>query len=403
MILTEWGQSSLPENLSEKDFHILRKLANSNRISLLAGDRKNTYRVSARSWVGNIQLDSFDLSIFPKIPFETVYGMCFFGNQRIESEFWNGYFHKEQNILEWVGQVFIDGLLDWVHSAKKPGYSRTQANSSYLRGRYLPQKDFGKNWQTRERVYCEFEKQSTETPVSRVLALTRDFLLGSEQLRDPETLEKAAESLKLLPETSFCHDWRLALQKARVESPRLDLLNMAELILSGFSWDLRSDDGQRFETRVFLLDMNQVFESFLRAALVQNLPGPEFRVSQKGEIKAFLCRGQNGQGLYEEVPDFGIFKNEKLIYLLDAKYKDYDSSLPDKADIRQLALYLDSFSDFRISKIGLVYPGIQARRAFFLRQNREIELIPICLLGKWDQFILESQNWARSIFDKLCR
>jgi 5-methylcytosine-specific restriction endonuclease McrBC regulatory subunit McrC len=199
-------------------------------------------------------------------------------------------------------------------------------------------------------------------------------------------------------------DWETDLKRAKasgLSQSYLELLKLCELVLRNRSLEL----GHGWESYAFLINMNSLFEDYIRRVLQVQAAQDSHRskglqVSERGQLRAFLCYDSEMRGVYEELPDIGIYRNGRLVQLLDAKYKDYDFQSPEKEDIRQLSLYLFSFKKFGIGHADLVYPGSRNFSSYTLASGETIGLIPINLAGNWSEIQTRHQRWAESILSE---
>jgi 5-methylcytosine-specific restriction endonuclease McrBC regulatory subunit McrC len=400
--LQEWSCLDLPENLSDSDFDVLNQISSQGRFQLLSGLRRNTYRIQSRSWVGSLRLSKCDLIIEPKISLKTVYGMWALVTQGMGRSPLSGSLGEVESLPELVAHVFLRKLLALIQTEIRQGYRRTKKNSPVLRGRFLWKEDSIENWPMRKGVVCEYLALSPDTPAHRVIVLARNQLKQSFGLIHPEIREKIRESMPFFPACSPSQHWEADLKLAQNEPlSKLyrELLCLAELILKNLSTDL----GVGYQSPLFMVDMNRLFEDYVRVILSENASNFGYQVSQRGRVRSFLCRDSEGLGIYEELPDIGVYKNGRLCHILDAKYKAYDGVNPDKEDIRQLYLYLISFQNFGIRQADLVYPGEQARPPFLLEKEKRIGFAPLKLSGNWDQVKSQSKTWAEGVFQGLSR
>lgn len=407
--LKEWGGCDLPESLSDQDYEFLKTISDQGRIQMISGPRKNTYRVQAKSWVGSLRSKGFDLVIEPKIPLKVVYGISAYvaGIRDSLKDTKNlGILGEAESLPEMIALVFLRKFSQWIRVERQQSYHSIRNNSPVLRGRFLWRDDLRQNWPVRKGVMCEFSTRTHDSPAHRVILAARNQLARQLGLMDRDLCELAElrarlrETLEWFPEKRPQGCWQLELKRARAEplTPLYrEMLSLAEMILKNSSLD----QGGSIQHSIDLVDMNRLFEDYVRVILSETAVKFGYQVSRKNQIRSYLCRDSQGVERYEELPDIGILRDGQLCHLLDAKYKSYDGAHPDKEDVRQLFLYLYSFREFGIQRADLVYPGIEEKSPLIFSEGRQIGFAPLNLSGGWGQLSTQSQAWAEKIFRSL--
>jgi 5-methylcytosine-specific restriction enzyme subunit McrC len=220
-----------------------------------------------------------------------------------------------------------------------------------LRGTVNFADQISRNWNRFDRISCQWDEFTPDTPLNRVLKSACQLL--RRRVVNSAAIDLMDECLIYLDETTALGA-RTALQTAH--SIRWDRANdrfrscfdMAVHLLSGEGFQLSHATARTF---VFLLDMNRVFEAFAGAVLEAAFQCP---IAGQVEIGHLLTGPRRS---VRQIPDF-VWKDGLQSWIGDAKYKRLDAVLPFDAedgdesaspsparlspeDIRQLTVYAE--------------------------------------------------------------
>jgi 5-methylcytosine-specific restriction enzyme subunit McrC len=195
-------------------------------------------------------------------------------------------------------------------------------------------------------VPCRFTRRRDDSPLNRALlaglhaaaAIASDPELRASARRLARELEASVERLPL--DAELLRGARAVLDRRTVRyTPALRLI---ELLHTGQAVTLDEDpDGPRLSLRGFALDMNGLWQQLLGRVLGEWNTGLELReqVALKGVIARDPFFAPRRTRVRTPKPDFGVFRDGRLVAYLDAKYRDlWATSLP-REMLYQLALY----------------------------------------------------------------
>jgi len=158
--------------------------------------------------------------------------------------------------------------------------------------------------------------------------------------------------------------------KNRIPSARqyyLDILNLCIFFITHSKLEYVTE--KKVKLRAFIIDMNTIFEEYVRHTL-KDIVYPEFKID-KGLKPLFDNRND-----FSTDPDYLISKDNQVICIGDAKYKEKPSS----DDFYQIFTYLDVYNS---DKGILVYPhfGNEPKEEVFIRDRKKIWIYRLNLVN----------------------
>ena len=346
--------------VSDQDSKFLEKLV-PNILKFRRGS------VCAANYVGVLTLPSGTvLEILPKIPMtcgneesweQTVRIFlkmlrCFSGTPKVH-ETSKILALRNFNMLAYFIRQFLISLTQLVHEGLARQYVTRQDNLPYLRGRVVFHEHIRLNLVNRSRVYSSFGELSVNRPVNRLIVTTLNCLEGRVGYG---VNRKLLKDLRIMfsdvpPSQNIVADWQ-AHSIDRSMPQYKEVIKWIGLFLFGHG--LATYSGKH--TNIGLLfPMEAIFEEFVCESIHKHAAG--FQVCTQGPRQSLMQL--NDMLMFNMKPDITLWRRNKLLYLLDTKWKVLDrTNTRDNFQISQSDLYqLYTYGKQYSSKtLVLIYP-----------------------------------------------
>ncbi|MDD2239574.1 MAG: hypothetical protein PHI93_02815 [Kiritimatiellae bacterium] len=257
----------------------------------------------------------------------------------------------EVRYLDLYAYLFSKNLLLQLESGLPHAYVAHEEDLHAVRGAINFSDQITRNWNRLDQISCNWDEFTSDTSLNRVLKCAAYQLrrrVGNLAARDllDECLVYFEDTALLDPSSALrtAHSilWNRANDRFR------QCFDLALMLLASEGFQMAHAD---LNTFVFLLDMNQVFESFVGAVLSATFHVP---VKEQGNIGYLLTWPRNS---VKQLPDFQ-WEVGDCHWIGDAKYKQLDaggrqywgsesdvvrsgSVYLGPADIRQLTVYAE--------------------------------------------------------------
>lgn len=363
--LEEWTSVEHAIGLSEADRAATRALPR-GRVEI--DELRTGVRIRTRSWVGVVRLPTLEIRIVPKLSgehlglvrlIEFASGVGALGRLPgdVAIRVGNG------SLLDLLALLFTEACDEVVRKGLLSGYLRQEDDIAYVRGRILVDQLMLRRLGRADRIPCRFDDLEHDIDENRILlaalvSLAR-FIRSDEVLIRVSRLRAILESVCQLD--GFApREVRLRLSYDRLNAHYRTAHDLAWLLLEGLGVDdlLTPVDVQSY---AFLLDMNRLFEQFVRRLFEVVLPVPQYRVVAQRSFRSIVWNATAGESYSRVVPDLMVERpNDGSVLPVDAKYKKYgDGGVADK-DIYQCFLYAYALSRMPqggVPTAGLIYPS----------------------------------------------
>jgi 5-methylcytosine-specific restriction enzyme subunit McrC len=250
-------------------------------------------------------------------------------------------------------QLYVDKLSREWQSGPIKVYVAEEQNRPFLKGKLLFQAHIRYNLIQQQRFYTVADEFTMDNAYSQLL---KSALRCCAVQRISE--EVAHNARGLLLEFADVSD----IQLSQIEAEQITinrqhfrfepLINLAKLILKSSS---PGTGGARLPVYSLMFDMNVVFERFVAAEMQAALAGNEMTLIPQVGGRSLLKH--NGKGRFNLRPDLGIVRNDRLVCLIDTKWKRLDLQKHNagvkQADVYQTYAY---GKEFDVPLTVLLYP-----------------------------------------------
>ena len=257
-------------------------------------------------------------------------------------------------------EVFVRQFLTNLNTLTRGGLARryvpVEENLPHLRGRLLFREQIRENLVNQARFYVAHDELSVNRPANRLIhsALTRLTPL----VRDTENrrlMQQMRVGFADVPRSDNPHaDWQRH-QVDRSMPHYGPVMQWVGLFLLGHGLVTLSG---RHRNLSMLFPMEQVFEDFVTHSFRRYQS--DYRVTAQGPQKPLASL--DGRDAFMMKPDISLRKGARVAFILDAKWKNLDTSFDaprhgiDQADLYQLYAYAKGYD---CNAVALVYPRSQ--------------------------------------------
>ncbi len=350
--LREWQTIHYPEiSLNLRDWSLAEKF-NSSSTKLRIEAMPIGIRITTRSWIGVVRLDSLEIRIEPKLAgdhVDVVEMLELTTGIKLLNKCANDHQLKTDadNLFDLIATLLVTEGERLLQSGLLSDYVTEESAISFVRGRILVAEQMLKRFGQVDRIHCRFDERTQDIDANRVIAaalsVCRRFVASP-------TLKHRIN--RCLSEFSECCNMDLGDSLEILSRLSYDRLNshyrpahkLAELVLRNYGAEEFSSAGQS-SVYSFLLDMNLLFEQFIETLIVrlcrdQDIQ-PRFQLSDGSVIRD----ADTGAPFSQIRPD-ALLKSRisGFVVPVDAKYKRLDDTKVDNADIYQAFLYTYAFS-----------------------------------------------------------
>ena len=345
--LGEWQELFLPGcQLSAQDQELARQLGGeAGRVDI--DELRSGLRVRARSWVGVVRFNAFELHILPKMAggnLRLVEMLAFTSGldalrrnqslRQIQADSQGGLFDLFAWLLAEACERLLNGglLYDYVvHEGDLP----------VMRGRLLVEAQIRRRLGQVDRLECRYDEHSTDILETQILSAA--LQVCARQVSHPGVSRQVRRLSAIFHE--LCSTAVLDLRSARpliyhrLNQHYAEPHHLAWLILDALRIDDLFASGQT-RSFAFLLDMNRLFEQFTQRFVEWALRGSGYLVYPQHRDRSILWDITHQQSYARAIPDL-LLENPAAHTRLavDAKYKQYDQRPVTTADLYQVLLY----------------------------------------------------------------
>src|SRR5512132_1168111 len=282
--------------------------------------------------VGTIQLPTLTVRVIPKLPVSRV---LFLWSHALDPKDWRDEqapFKEARDLVEAMAHAFVSELERALRRGLLHGYCSIEESAKTVRGRILLREQWANSVRLRSEVAVAYDEFTSDTLENRLLKAaverTRRIRIADEPIR--LALGRYARLLGDVSDQYFAQGRIPEVHFTHLNRHYERAIFLARMILSATSFEL--GDGA-VRARGFLINMNRVFEEFVRVALREALHEPASRFG-----KRVLWFDQDNTTTLQ--PDLTWAPHGALRLVGDAKYKRIVNDNAPNADLYQMLAYV---------------------------------------------------------------
>lgn len=404
--LEEWDSCMRADvQLSADDRILAKQLLQTGQGRLLVEELRSGVRFVSYSWVGVVRFSRFEVRILPKLAGDNLglVEMLEF-TSRLNALRRCSNFRKlaadGTDLLDLLILLLSEECERIVQAGMISGYVEQEDELPVVRGRLLADRQWLQRFGRVDRVICRFDEHEQDVPENQLLAFALDLC---SRIATNGTIRRRTRQLGNVI-NAVCDKFALNLDSARHEIV-YDRLNehyqsaheLVWLILDGLGVrDLFTTGNARVFS--FLLDMNRLFEAFVREVLTRLLDKTGLGLDYLHSERSIIVRAGTHQTYSRVIPDFLVLQRNTAVpqAVVDAKYKLYDSIRVSNADIYQSFLYAYAFSPLLANaQAGLIFPATTPSGSYdelLVRSTNSLTRAKVCLIGLPIPAVLAEMN-----------
>jgi 5-methylcytosine-specific restriction enzyme subunit McrC len=329
--LEEFRRSE-PVALSADERQVLARLYPGMRIET-SPVRESEFHLTPDQHVGMVCLSDLTLEIRPKFPTTSVLFLIAYACEAISWSEDIGEYGHDAELSDIIAVVFARLVERTTRRGLLAGYLTAEEAVSTPRGRILFDEQIRRRMGYSFPVEVRHDEYTTDILENRLL-LAGLAALGSLPLRSEHARQELSRAERLFGNVSAVRYERGRVPDVlitRVNGHYRGAISLAKLIIEGVSIDLR--DGPSCGSS-FLVDMNVVFERFLRRSLRSALDLDEASFPDRPPRLQLDVGGR-----VSLAPDLCVVRDSRVTWIGDAKYKRLPPSAYQNADLYQLLAY----------------------------------------------------------------
>lgn len=332
--LNEYQKSETPIPLTTSERDLLAEAIRSITIEPAAGKRDH-YHLTPSSTIGVLELGDLAVTIQPKMEIDRV---LFLMSYSLDPKHWFdiGFnLGESTSVFESIIPAFVTHVKRAFSRGILQGYRTVDDSIATVRGqiRFSDQiRDRYGIYPPLEVRYDEFTEDILENQIVKaaISSLSGKRIRSTAARQELRSLEFALQNVSLVP---FDYRNLPKIPFNRLNERYRTAVNLAKLILRSCSFELRNG---LVRATSFLVDMNEVFETFVVTALREKLKLSALEFPQNAKGKRLHLDGARRIKLE---PDISWWRGNRCVFVGDVKYKSINFKGVKHPDLYQMLSY----------------------------------------------------------------
>jgi 5-methylcytosine-specific restriction enzyme subunit McrC len=368
--LAEWQTLLLPAylTLTAEDRLLAASLVGGEAGRLEVDELREGIRIRARSWVGMIRFQNFEVCITPKLAggntglvqmLTLTGGLNALRRNRGQRTLAAA---ESIHLFDLLALLFVEACERILQGGLLHDYVEREADLSVLRGRLLVGQQVRRHYGRVDRLACRYDDHLTNIAENQIIAAA--LTVCRSRVSRPEirlhihrlhTIFAAACEAETPTDLKSV---RTDMQYHRMNEHYREAHELAWLLLDGLGIEDLLAAG-RTRSFAFLLDMNRLFEAFIVCFVEHALAQDDYQVQPQKRDRSVIWDLLRERPYTHITPDILLQAENGRRLAVDAKYKLYDERPLSTADIYQSFLYAYAYSDInrQIPAALLLYPA----------------------------------------------
>lgn len=334
--LREGESSRVDALLDSRQLEILRRARVDVRPAYATGLQPGTaWEFRAGNYIGVFRCGELNVVIRPRIPIDRVMFMVGYSLNSVDWSFSRLRLSAEDDILEAIVPAFVRVTQHAIRRGLLQGYSTREVSSVALQGRIRLADQVKTRFGLPLPVEVTYDEFTEDIEENRLLKTAIGFLLqmpisSFESRRDLGSLRAALTSVS---SGSYSPGMVPSVNYTRLNQRYQPAVELARLIIGSSLSEFSPGDKLGPS---FLVDMDQVFENFLRTALRQTLRLSESEWPDRSSATRALHLEEGGQ--LQVNPGLSWWRGRRCLFVGEARYA-LPAGDPGIADAQQADIY----------------------------------------------------------------
>ncbi len=342
--------------------------------------RAGYFDIRPGAYVGVIALPDLQVVIEPKLPIDRVLFLISYALDPARWQRDEGLYRSTDTLVDAIAAIFGRTLRNALRQGVLQGYRATQDALTTVRGRIRLDEQLRRRFAAPHPIELEYDEFTVDTDLNRMLkaalhTLSRLPIRSAGVRRGLHVCSTAFDSVELVEYTAYglpAFTWN------RLNHHFAPAADLARMILESTSLELT--EGQQ-RGAAFTIDMNRVFESFVRTALREALILDRSAFPDRPPTLALDAAER-----IRLVPDLTWWDGDRCLFVGDVKYKRVAADGFVHSDVYQLLAYAVALG---LRDGLLVYPSGEGIDTAHLveRAGIRLHLRSIDLRGRPDEIL----------------